>query len=116
MPTTSVSRIITAPQQEVWATLADIQNAGRWNTAWSHIEITSQERQSAGATFRAPTDDGHPLAFALSHWAPPEYIAFAPIRREDSERYAITLESQAFRLRPSGDNGTRVELIASASS
>jgi len=114
MPTTSVSRIIAAPQQEVWAALADIANAGRWNRSWSRIEITSRQRNGAGATFRAHTDDGHAFDFEITHWVPPEYIAFAPIRH-DSERYTVTLESHAFLLRPAGDQQTRVEIIASAS-
>ena len=115
MPTTSVSRIIGAPQEEVWAALADIANAGRWNRSWSRIEITSSQRNGAGATFRAHTDDGHAFDFEITHWAPPDYIAFAPVRRADSEHYAVTLESQAFLLRRAGDQQTRVEIIASAS-
>ncbi len=116
MPTTSVSRIIAAPQQEVWSTLADIANADRWNSAWSRIEITSSHQQGTGTTFRTHTGDGHTFAFEVIQWTPPEYIAFAPIREEDSERYSINLESHAFALRPAGDNHTQVEIIASASS
>ena len=113
MPTTSVSRIIAAPQEEVWAALADIAKAGRWNTAWVRIEITSPQQHGAGTTFRAHTADGHSFDFEVTHWAPPSYIAFAPIRRE-SERYEITMQSHAFLLRPIDDSHTQVELIASA--
>jgi len=35
--------------------------------------------------------------------------------REDGERYGITLESQAFRLQPEGEEATRVDLVARAS-
>ena len=115
MPTTSVSRIVAAPQEEVWAALADIANAGRWNTAWPRIEITSSQSQGAGTTFRAHTADGHAFDFQITDWAPPEYIAFAPVHGEDTERYILTLESHAFLLRPAGDDRTHVELIASAS-
>ncbi len=116
MPTTSVVRIIAAPRDQVWAALADVANAGRWNTHWTSIEFTSQQHQGAGTSFRAHTADGQAFEFEITHWAPPEYIAFAPIRGQDEGRYILTLESHAFALRPEGDDHTRVELIASASS
>ncbi len=115
MPTASVSRVIAAPQDQVWAALADIASAGRWNTAWTRIEFLSEQRQGAGTTFRAHTADGHAFDFRITGWAPSEYIAFAPVHGEDTERYILTLESHAFLLRPAGESHTRVELIASAS-
>src|SRR3990170_6051101 len=102
MPTASVSRTIAAAQERIWDVLADVAHAGRWNTAWPRIEITSSQSQGAGTTFRAHTTDGHAFDFQVTHWSPPEYIAFAPIR-EEPERYAITLDSHAFLLRPAGD-------------
>ena len=116
MPTTSVSRVIAAPRDQVWAALADVANAGRWNAGWRRIEFTSDQHQGAGTTFRAHTADGQAFDFQITHWAPPEYIAFAPIRGEDEGRYILTLESHAFVLRPADDDQTRVELIATASS
>jgi len=113
MPTTSVSCVIAVPQREVWAALANIDEASRWNRAWSRIEITSRQRQGAGTTFRTFTADGRVFDFKVTHWAPPQHIAFAPIRRE-SERYDITLQSHAFLLRSIDDSHTHVELIASA--
>ncbi len=115
MPTTSVSRVIAAPQQEVWAALADIANAGRWNSAWTRIEFLSIQQEGIGTSFRAHIDDGHAFDFEITQWTSPEYISFAPIRQDDSERYAINLESHAFRLRPADDHHTHVEVIASAS-
>lgn len=114
MPTTSVSRTIAAPQHRVWAALADIANAGRWNTAWTSIEISSSPQGGLGTTFRAHTADGSAFDFEVTEWLAPEYIAFGPIRR-DEERYSLTLESHAFRLRPTGDDHTHVELIAKVS-
>ena len=116
MPTTSVWRIIAAPRDQVWATLADVAHAGRWNSGWSRIEFTSDQHQGTGTTFRAHTADGHAFDFQITHWAPPEYIAFAPIRGDDEERYILTMESHAFVLQPAGDDHTRVELVATASS
>ncbi len=116
MPTTSESRIIDAAQDDVWAALADIENAGRWNTAWQRIELTSSQRQGPGATFRAHTEDGASFDFQITHWAPPDYIAFSPLVQEDATPYLITLESQAFLLRPAPDGRTNVQLSASARS
>ena len=114
MPTTSASRVIAAPQQEIWATLADVTNASRWNGAWSQIEFTSSQREGVGTSFRAHAD-GRPFEFEITHWTPPEHIAFAPVRGDDSERYPINLESHAFRLQPADDHHTNVEIIAIAS-
>ena len=117
MPTASESRTIGAPQDEVWAALADIENAGRWNTAWQRIELTSPQPRpvGAGTTFRAHTEDGGSFDFQITHWAPPEFISFSPIHSEDEELYAITLESHSFHLRLVAEDATHVELIAHAS-
>jgi uncharacterized protein YndB with AHSA1/START domain len=114
MPSVSLTRTIAAPQADVWAALADIDNARRWNPSWSKIEITSAQRHGLGTTFRAHIGDGQAFDFGITKWDPPQQIAFSPIRA-DSERYSITLESHTFRLRPAGDNETLVELIAHAS-
>jgi hypothetical protein len=50
----------------------------------------------------------------VSDWVVPEYIAFRPLRNE-SERYSIMLQSQAFRLQPAGEDSTVVELTSRAS-
>jgi len=115
MPTASVSRIIAAPQERVWALLADIANAGRWNKAWGHIEFLSEHREGIGTTFRAHTNEGPAFDFQVTRWLPPKFIAFAPVRSQDDPPYLITLESQAFRLSPVDEGHTRVELVASAS-
>lgn len=114
MPSVTVSRIIAAPREEVWAVLSDIPNARRWNAAWSGIDITSPQTHGAGATFRATTTDGQSFDFAVTDWVEPQYISFSPIRRE-SERYPITLECHAFRLLDTEDGRTEVELTAQAS-
>lgn len=116
MPTVSESRTIAASPEEIWAALADIENAGRWNSAWRRIEITSSQREGAGTTFRAHTEDGSAFEFRITHWVPGEYIAFAPVVQEGSQRYLIRLDSQAFLLRPLAEDQTHVELIAAASS
>ncbi len=114
MPIATVSRTIAAPQAQVWATLSDIENARRWNASWSRIEFTSEETSGDGATFRAHTDDGDTFDFAVTGWAPPEYIAFSPVR-DETEEYLITLESHAFHLQAVDDDKTRVDLTARAS-
>ena len=114
MPTTSASRIIDAPRDEVWAALSDLANATRWNSAWSRIEFSSTQTHGPGTRFRAHTEDGSAYEFMVSAWVAPEYIEFSPIR-DETERYGIMLESHAFHLLPEGDYATRIELIARSS-
>jgi uncharacterized protein YndB with AHSA1/START domain len=114
MPSTSASRVIAAPREEVWALLSDITNARRWNAAWSSIEFVSNQTHGPNTQFRARTDKGEAFEFVISAWVVPEYIEFTPVR-DETERYGITLESQAFRLNPEGAEATRVDLIARAS-
>ncbi len=114
MPSVSVSRIIDASLSDVWAALSDIENARRWNTSWTSIEITSPQHHGIGTTFRAQTESDETYEFKVTEWAPPERIAFSPIR-EEAESYALTLESQVFQLHETEDGQTRVELTANAS-
>jgi uncharacterized protein YndB with AHSA1/START domain len=120
MPTVGVRRIIAAPQQEVWDALADIENAGRWNQAWQDIEFLSRQRQGVGTAFRAQTEGGQSAEFEVVAWEPPEYIAFAPRQTPEGEEppagYLITLEAQAFHLRPREEGRTEVSLLARADS
>jgi uncharacterized protein YndB with AHSA1/START domain len=114
VPSTSVSRVIGAPRDQVWAVLSDIANARRWNTSWSAIEFSSNQTHGPETRFRARTDDGNSFEFVVSAWVAPEYIEFSPLR-EESESYPIMLESHGFHLHSEGENATRVELIAQAS-
>ncbi len=113
MPTASAFRLIAAPQERVWAALADIQNAGRWNAHWTRMEITSPQTEGEGTTFRAHTDQGQAFDFRVVRWEPPNCIAFAPIR-DESERYELALDSHTFFLYPASEDHTRVELVAAA--
>ena len=113
MSSVTASRVIAAPQQAVWAALADIAHATRWNNAWPRVEITSTQTHGAGTTFRAHTETGDAYDFVVTEWTVPECITFTPVR-EDGERYSITLESQTFRLRPLSEETTLVELTARA--
>jgi uncharacterized protein YndB with AHSA1/START domain len=114
MPGTSVSRIINAPRDQVWAVLSDIAKARRWNSSWSQIEFASNQTHGLGTRFRAHTAEGETFEFEVTAWVAPEYIEFSPVRGE-SERYGIMLESQGFHIAPEGEGATRVELIARAS-
>jgi len=114
MPSTSASRVLNAPRDEVWAVLSDIANAQRWNTAWTRIEFTSKQTHGSETAFRAHTVGGETFDFVVSAWVVPEYIEFSPVR-DAAERHGITLEAQAFHLEPEGERSTRVELIARAS-
>ena len=114
MPTTYEARTIAAPVGSVWAAVADLEAATRWNHAWRRVEYLSGQREGEGTAFRAHTEDGLAHDFTISAWVPLERIAFTPVRDESEGRYMITLESQAFHLRPDGDDRTRVSLSATA--
>jgi uncharacterized protein YndB with AHSA1/START domain len=109
-----VSRLINAPRDQVWAVLSDIAKARRWNAAWSRIDFASNQTHGLGTRFRAETADGQTFEFEVTNWVAPEYIEFSPVR-DASERYGIMLEAQAFHLAPEGEEATRVELMARAS-
>src|SRR3990172_8816143 len=114
MPTTYEATTIAAPMANVWAAIADLEGAARWNQAWQRVEYLSGRREGEGTTFRAHTEDGLAHDFTISAWAPPEHIAFAPLRDEAERTYLITLESQAFQLEPDGEERTHVRLYATA--
>ena len=114
MPSTSASRMIAVPREQVWAVLSDIANARRWNAAWASIEFVSGQSHGLDTRFRARTAEGDFYEFLVSAWVAPEFIEFTPVR-DEAERYGIALESQAFRLAPDGPDATHVELIARAS-
>ena len=114
MPTTYESRLIAAPVGSVWAAIADLEAAVRWNHAWRRVEYLSDQREGEGTAFRAHTEDGLAHDFLISAWVPLQRIAFAPVRDEAEKRYMITLESQEFHLRPEGEDRTHVSLFATA--
>ncbi len=114
MPSVSVSRLIAAPRDDVWAALSDIAGARRWNASWSKIDITSPQTHGAGTTFRAHTEGDETYDFEVTEWSAPERIAFSPVHGE-GEHYAVMLKLHAFSLQPTEDGGTRVELTARAS-
>ena len=120
MPTVTVRRIIEATQREVWAVIADIENAGRWNEAWQRIEFLSSQREGLGTAFRAQAEGGHVAQFEVVAWQPPEYIAFAPRGEDPQGSYLITLESHAFYLqhieRGERAGQTELHLMATARS
>lgn len=114
MASVTVSRVVRAPQREVWALLSDIQNAGRWNKAWSRIELTSNQRHGLGATFRTVHEGGETYDFEVCEWAAPDRIGFCPIRREGEPTYSIMLDAHVFDLSAVSDDETMVELSAHA--
>ena len=114
MPTAAVSRVIHAPQQDIWALLSDVTQARRWNKYWSSIEFTSAQTHGVGTTFRAVTDGGDSFVFEICDWDAPQRIAFCPIR-EPGERYSITLDSHVFQVRAVSAEESEVTVTAHAS-
>jgi uncharacterized protein YndB with AHSA1/START domain len=113
MPAISESRVIAAAPEDVWKTLSDLENARRWNRAWTRIEILSPQHHGLGTAFRAHTESGDSFDFEVTEWVPPNTIAFSPIRGDD-ERYGIVLDSHTFQLTGVGDGDTNVKLTARA--
>lgn len=107
-------RVIRAPRDQVWGVLSDIANARRWNRGWSAVEFVTNQTHGTGTRFRAKMADGDTFEFEVSAWVAPEYIEFSPVR-DESERYGIMMEAQAFQLKAVGEEATRVELMAKAS-
>lgn len=116
MPSVSVRQIIDAPPEEVWAAIADIERAGRWNHAWQRIEFLGEQREDIGTTFRAQAEGGHSAEFEVVAWEPPQLLAFAPLPYPSALHglSPIAIETQAFYLRPSGDGRTELHLTATA--
>lgn len=110
----SISRLIPAPQADVWAVLSDIADARRWNKSWRKIEFTSPQTHGVGTTFRASLgDDDEAYEFEVCEWSAPDRIAFCPVHASDEGSYAITMESHVFELR-AAEGGTVVDLTADA--
>jgi uncharacterized protein YndB with AHSA1/START domain len=111
----TVSRLIHAPQADVWAVVSDIANARKWNKSWRKIEFTSPQTHGVGTTFRASMGgDSDSYEFEVCDWSAPDRIAFCPVIAPDEGNYSMALESHVFELRPA-DDGTLVELTANAS-
>ncbi len=113
MPAISESRVIAAAPEDVWKTLSDLENARRWNKAWTRIEILSTQHHGLGTAFRAHTESGDSFDFEITEWVPPNTIAFSPVRA-DEESYGIVLDSHTFQLTSVGDGDTSVKLTARA--
>lgn len=114
MPYTSESRIIAAALADVWAAIADLEQAVRWNRNWERVEYVSEQREGVGVSFRAHTEDGLAHEFHIGEWEHGERVTFVPVRDESEGRYMITLVSQTFRLEPLGEEATNVILSAEA--
>jgi uncharacterized protein YndB with AHSA1/START domain len=114
MPTATLSRVIGAPQQDVWALLSDIRQATRWNKYWVAMEFQSTQTHGAGTRFAARTEAGDSFVFDVCEWDAPQRIAFCPVREAD-EGYAITLDAHVFEVRPLSDDICELTITARAS-
>jgi uncharacterized protein YndB with AHSA1/START domain len=115
MAQVTASRLIRAPQAEVWGVISDVANARKWNKSWRKIEFTTPQTHGVGTSFSATVgDEGNSYQFEVSEWSSPERIAFRPIRSPEEGLYPITLESHVFQLREA-EGGTLAELTATAS-
>ncbi len=93
--------------------LSDVEDARKWNGAWTRIEITSTQRHGLGTTFLAHTAADEAFVFEISDWEPPESIAFSPVR-DEGERFAVMLDRHEFHLSAVSEDETLVRLTAHA--
>lgn len=114
MPTASESRVIRAPQKDIWALLSDVSQAGRWNKYWSSIEFVSSQTHGVGTRFAATTEGGDKFIFDVCDWDAPNRVAFCPVREPD-ERYSIMLDSHVFEVRPLSEAESQLTITAHAS-
>jgi uncharacterized protein YndB with AHSA1/START domain len=114
MPTANASRVIRAPQKDVWALLSDVTQARRWNKYWAAIEFASGQTYGVGTRFVAKTEGGDSFTFDICDWEAPQRIAFCPVR-EPGEGYGITLDSHVFEMRPVTGDECVVTITARAS-
>ena len=114
MAQVTVSRLIPAPQADVWAVISDVANARNWNKSWRRIEFTTPQTHGTGTTFRATMgDEDDSYEFEVCEWSAPERIAFCPVVGPLEAQYSISLVSHVFELTPT-EEGTVVELTANA--
>jgi uncharacterized protein YndB with AHSA1/START domain len=114
MPTASVSRLIRAPQRDVWSLLSDVAQAGRWNKYWSSIEFLSPQTHGVGTRFRATSDGGDSFVFDICDWDAPQRIAFCPVR-DVHEQYSIALDSHVFEMQALSEEESSLTITAHAS-
>jgi uncharacterized protein YndB with AHSA1/START domain len=114
MPTATVSRVIHAPQRDVWALLSDVSQAQKWNKYWTSIALASGQTHGAGTRFIATTEGGDSFTFDICQYDAPQRIAFCPVR-DPGERYSITLDSHVFEVRPLSDEDCELTITANAS-
>ena len=99
----------------MWALLADVADAIRWNKAWLRIEFTSNQTHGAGTRFKAHTESGDAFEFEVSEWSAPDRLAFRPLRDPAEPAYPVMLDSHEFRLATGAElTETVLELRANA--
>lgn len=114
MPVTSVSRVIRAPREGVWALLSEISQSRRWNKYWRSIDFLTNQTHGPGTRFSATTESGETFVFDVCDWEAPQRIAFCPVR-EPGERYSITLDSHLFEIHPLSEGESELVITARAS-
>ncbi len=113
MPTTSASRVIHAPQRDVWALLSDVSRAGVWNKYWVSIDFLTPQTHGAGTRFTATTEAGDAFVFDVCEWESPKRISFCPVR-DPGERYQVMLKSHLFEVRALSDEDCELTITAHA--
>ncbi len=110
-------RVIAAPLAQVWAAIADLEGAPRWNRAWTRVRVLS-ERVGEGAVLRAEGEEGQASELVVGAWEPQRRVVFVPrpVPEEEASRYWLLLEGQSISLEPLGEGATVVTMEARARS
>jgi hypothetical protein len=115
VPTVRARRLIPAPLSQVWAALADLEGAPRWNRAWARVRVLSGE-PGEGAVLRAEDEEGRASELLVGAWEPQRRILFLPrpLPQEELGRYWLLLEGQSIWLEAVGEGATLVTMEARA--
>ncbi|MFV0316612.1 MAG: SRPBCC family protein [Microthrixaceae bacterium] len=106
MPRIRVAVTISAPRDQVWSAIEDIEGHSRWMTDAAAIMFTSQRRSGRGTSFDCLTRVG-PFALIDSM----EVTRWEPGRRLGVIHAGVVQGTGEFRLRPRGLRRRRTRLV-----
>jgi uncharacterized protein YndB with AHSA1/START domain len=111
MEALKTDRVIRAPRQLVWETLADLEGVSAWNPAIDAAECISEVRHGLGARRRCHMHPSGWMVESVSEWEPERVIAFtidnAPPIKTGLGRFVLSDDELGTRLQASFDYEVR---------
>lgn len=107
MGTVTVSRMISAPREAVWAVLADFGNISRWNEGVKNSWLTGAESTGVGATRHCDLKPLGKLEETVLEWVPNERMV---VRIDDAKALPIATGEVTFSLIHGGEGSTKVDV------